>query len=231
MDTRDFPLSSTTKRAILSAIFDHDPDPDTYSEIPVSSEGYFYYYRKVVEGSEAYSPIETHRDIVKLISLFKRYDGTRSSIETEIGKSLLEHELDDRNDIIEESISLAVRLLLMVPTGSLPSAGRSITVSGETKLSWKEGTIKDLVNNEIMRQNSMKESVKLEKIFNAQNLERIAGVEIRWTSNLADHLRMRDDDSAVEVFHHASFLRFHQSWYCHPPSFDPSYKHKPEIDS
>jgi hypothetical protein len=61
-------------------------------------------------------------------------------------------------------------------------------------------------------QKNMSESVKLEKIFNARNLEHIAGIKVRWTSNLADHLRMRDDDTAVELFHYASFLRFHQTW-------------------
>ncbi|KAF8854411.1 hypothetical protein BDZ45DRAFT_597067 [Acephala macrosclerotiorum] len=56
----------------------------------------------------------------------------------------------------------------------------------------------------------MTEQVKLEKIFNARNLEQIGGIKIRWTSNLADHLRMRDDDTAVELFHYVSFLRCHQ---------------------
>jgi hypothetical protein len=70
----------------------------------------------------------------------------------------------------------------------------------------------DLVNTQIAPQTMMRENVKLEKIFNARNLERIAGIEIRWTSNLVDHLRMRNDDTAVEIFHYASFLMFHQNW-------------------
>jgi hypothetical protein len=31
-----------------------------------------------------------------------------------------------------------------------------------------------------------------------------------WTSNLADHLLMRDDDTKVILFHHACFLRKHR---------------------
>jgi hypothetical protein len=50
------------------------------------------------------------------------------------------------------------------------------------------------------------ETVKLEKIFNARNLGRIAGIEIEWTNNLADHLRLTDGDKKVAIFHHASFL-------------------------
>jgi hypothetical protein len=99
----------------------------------------------------------------------------------------------------------------MIPIGGFLTMGRSITLSGETKLNWSDGTIKDLVNKEFVPQNRMKESVKLEKIFNAMNLEQIAGVDIRWTSNLADHLRMRDDDNAVEMFHYATFLKLHQN--------------------
>ncbi len=51
------------------------------------------------------------------------------------------------------------------------------------------------------------ENVKLEKIFSALNLGRIAGMEIQFTNNLADHLRvMSEDDKKVAIFHNASFL-------------------------
>ena len=41
---------------------------------------------------------------------------------------------------------------------------------------------------------------------NQANLEKIAGIQVRWTSNLADHLALRDDDKKVMLFHQASFL-------------------------
>ncbi|KAH6675929.1 hypothetical protein B0J14DRAFT_477619, partial [Halenospora varia] len=56
-----------------------------------------------------------------------------------------------------------------------------------------------------------KEAVKLERIFNATNLEQIAGIEVRWTSNFADHLRMRGDDKAVGIFRYATFLKLQQN--------------------
>ncbi|KAH8586936.1 hypothetical protein B0O99DRAFT_527766 [Bisporella sp. PMI_857] len=99
----------------------------------------------------------------------------------------------------------------MVPTGGFATVGRSIALSGETKLSWNDGTIRDLIRTEFVAQNSMKEPVKLERIFNATNLEQIAGIKVRWTSNFADHLRMRDDDKVVEIFHYATFLKLHQN--------------------
>jgi hypothetical protein len=215
MDSLDFPLSSKTKQAILCIIFDYNSDGAIDPAVYMSNDSYFSFYRRVVESSRAHLTLKTHQDVANLVSLFKRPEAVRNSIEDILRGRLLDYALEDREEILENWISLAVRLLLMMPTGGLLTTGRSITLSGETKLNWKDGTVKDLANREIVRQITLKESVKLEKIFNARNLERIAGVEIRWTSNLADHLRMRDDDTAVEIFHYASFLRFHQNWY-HP---------------
>lgn len=100
----------------------------------------------------------------------------------------------------------------MIPIGPFLITGGRITVSGETYLPWKEGTITEFVSGVFSPQTCVKERVKFEKGFNARNVKLIAGIEIRWTSNFADHLRMRDDDTAVEIFPYASFLRFHQNW-------------------
>ena len=54
--------------------------------------------------------------------------------------------------------------------------------------------------------------VKLERLFNARTIERIAGIKITWTSNLADHLRLLDDDTGVVIFHNA-FLKKMESRY------------------
>lgn len=37
-------------------------------------------------------------------------------------------------------------------------------------------------------------------------MERIADITIYWTDNLADHLRMVEDDRVVAIFHYATFL-------------------------
>jgi hypothetical protein len=39
----------------------------------------------------------------------------------------------------------------------------------------------------------------------------MAGLEIVWTDNLADHLRLTDDDTKVHIFHHASFLEIQRT--------------------
>ncbi|TVY85451.1 hypothetical protein LSUE1_G000134 [Lachnellula suecica] len=143
--------------------------------------------------------------------LFKQPDATRNSIEAEVTRKLAGDERDEAEEILSDSINLATRLLLMMPTDGSVSSRRYVTVSGETKLSLRDGTVKDTLNEEMKAQIFLEERVKLEKIFNARNLQRIGGIKIRWTTNFADHLRMREDDTAVEVFHYASFLQFHQN--------------------
>jgi hypothetical protein len=56
-----------------------------------------------------------------------------------------------------------------------------------------------LTNRSIIR-------VKLDRLFIARNLERIAGLKIVWTDNLSDHLRLMRDDTEVTIYPHASFL-------------------------
>jgi hypothetical protein len=221
MDSRDFPLSSKTKQAILSTIFDYRLYGDRIPQSRTPNDSFFSYYKMAVEDIRAHHTTDTHQGTADLVRLFKQPDATRKTIENILRERLLSHELDDREEILENWITLAARLLLMVPTGRRVT-GKSIRVSGETKFDWKDGTMKDLLNSEIVPQTMMKESVKLEKIFNARNLERVAGIKIRWTSNLADHLRMREEDTAVEIFHYASFLRFQKNWY-YPGLFPESY--------
>jgi len=208
---RDFPLFTKTKQNILSAAF--KLDPAAAEELIRTSHGYFSYYQKCLESCRVNSLTNSHQDVIKLIRYCTQDAATRNSIEEQLRKKLLGDEIEEADEILEESIDLASRLLLMVPTGGYSAAGRSITLSGGTKFNWKNGTIKDLVSREFSSQSSMKQPVKLERIFNARNLERIAGVEVRWTSNLADHLRMRDDDRAVEIFHYATFLKLHKERY------------------
>ena len=211
MNGRSFPLCPRAKCSILNTIFDCKYEPGDFQNDSTLGEKYFEYYQNAVGNCRAHSTTDSHRKILDLVSLLKQPTATKSSTESTLAKKLPDDELDDSDDIIQDSINLAVRLLVMMPTGVFITRGRSVTVSGDTKLNWNEGTITDLITNELAPENHMREAVKLEKIFNARNIERIAGIEIRWTSNLADHMRMRDDDTAAEIFHYASFLELHRT--------------------
>ncbi|KAH8593924.1 hypothetical protein B0O99DRAFT_515010 [Bisporella sp. PMI_857] len=49
-----------------------------------------------------------------------------------------------------------------------------------------------------------KHVIMLDKKFNAFNIERKAGIKIIWTNNLEDHLCLKDEDTRLAIFHHAS---------------------------
>jgi hypothetical protein len=78
---------------------------------------------------------KTHNDIIELVRLLKEPEATRDSVGDILRERLTEEEAEEADDILEDSINLAVRLLLMVSTGGFLFAGRSLTVSGETKIS------------------------------------------------------------------------------------------------
>ncbi len=89
----------------------------------------------MVENSRAWSIAKTHNDIIDLVRVLKQPEATRDSVENVLRKRLLNEESEEVDEALEGSINLAARLLLMVSTGGYLSAGRSLTVSGETKIS------------------------------------------------------------------------------------------------
>ncbi|KAL5333741.1 hypothetical protein BJX70DRAFT_403294 [Aspergillus crustosus] len=48
---------------------------------------------------------------------------------------------------------------------------------------------------------------------------RVAGFKVELTTNLSDHLRLRDADKTISIFHHASFLMGHRKASIFPPGF------------
>jgi hypothetical protein len=75
-------------------------------------------------------------------------------------------------------------------------------------LAWEQGLpLRQFVSKAFEPRNVLiHERVKLDRVFTASNLTRIAGMKVVWTENLADHLRVLDEDSEVAIFHHASYL-------------------------
>ena len=52
--------------------------------------------------------------------------------------------------------------------------------------------------------------VKIPQSFTAAHLEQIAGIKVIWTSNLAGHLLLKDDDTKLMLFHQVSILQIHK---------------------
>ncbi|KAH6876356.1 hypothetical protein B0T10DRAFT_585433 [Thelonectria olida] len=110
-----------------------------------------------------------------------------------------EHCLEDAR---ENSLNLAVRLLLMLRMGAI-----KYQHCPRRCLVWDKGLPRDFLNQRFCEGPILNsDGVKLPKAFNGWSLESIGGIEISFTDNLADHLLLIEDDSKVLVFHYASFL-------------------------
>ena len=109
---------------------------------------------------------------------------------------------DPQDAKLNASLTLAARLWLSISIDSLPhffTPGYFIRWQGDQCLT-------DAVGKELSPKSQTTETIKLPKVFTAANLEKIAGIQVQWTSNLADHLSLKDDDKKVMFFHQASFL-------------------------
>ncbi|KAF2734545.1 hypothetical protein EJ04DRAFT_534787 [Polyplosphaeria fusca] len=111
----------------------------------------------------------------------------------------------EEEQMLEGSVRLASRLLTMTDIGPVPYG-----IQGSPSMDWVDGatSLKEFLATYFQESQPEKEvRFKFEQAFNAYNLRRYTGVEIVWTDNLADHLRLMDDDARLCVFSHVAFLR------------------------
>jgi hypothetical protein len=200
-------ISPQSKCAIVNAIWSTNFSPSDFRSNP-PADSYFRNYLKhcqpALRGGGNSTILVTHGDIVNIIQLLQEAHRDRIGLRTRIRETHAEP-LED--EALDNSIDLAVRLWLMIPIGIFSHA----VIPGQTVLPWTTGSISDILTENFNEKSILDTPVKLGKVFNAINIERIAGIRIIWTDNLADHLRMRDDDTGVCIFHYASFLRYHQA--------------------
>ena len=155
-----------------------------------------------------------------MIQLLKDPTTTREWVKVLLRAKLLGPDAGNSEDeVLGEIVYLAVRLWLMIDVGKLQHS----LVPGQKPLLWERGTLKSFIEerfglptgsnpNRIVR-------VKLDRPFTARNLERIVGVQIVWTDNLSDHLRLTMDDTQIAIYHYATFLEHHKDSTVFPPGF------------
>jgi hypothetical protein len=155
--------------------------------------------------------VRKHQHILNITDQFRELQ-PREDIKSNL-KHLFTTQSDREVEILNNSVDLAARLYLMMSIGD-----NKYAFSSGTSETWDEGNLKDFLSlyfNDPQRLSNS--GIKFEKSFNAYNLGRIAGIRVKWTNNLMDHLRMIDaDDRTVEVFHHVSFLK-HVKHQLFPP--------------
>ncbi|KAF1943745.1 hypothetical protein EJ02DRAFT_432910 [Clathrospora elynae] len=198
-------LHASTKEGIAHALWGPPPDLG-----PLHHEGdpfgaYWRFYRQECERAlldgGRHVLARTHQDILDVIAALKKgqlRDDIRKTLRLKLTRS---H--DNEEELVDRSIDLAASIWLMIDFGHMQYG-----FSGRRQLQWNSEPLADRVASSFSSPPSLgHKGVKLQRVFNALNLERIAGVEILPTTNLLDHLRLTDDDTRLYIFHYASVLK------------------------
>jgi len=100
------------------------------------------------------------------------------------------------------------RLLLMLDIGPGLPGDRTIN---QLPVPWEDdSTLPNFIANQFDGTKELVVPVRLERIFIAPNIELIGDIQIVWTDNLADHLRMSEDDTKVAIYSHSQFLKMNR---------------------
>jgi hypothetical protein len=217
-DIREPDLEVSTKCAILNTVWGSKFTTQHFARNEFVGGSYLRYYgeqcRNALHSQCVNELITTHEDILSIIQQLKDLNATREQVKNDL-RTLRPQ---DSEALLWESINLAVRLWLMIDVGELKHG----FVPGQKSLLWDHGTLKDVLEESFGLPTATPMRVvrvKLDRIFNARNLERIAGLQIIWSDNISDHLRLMVDDTRIAIYHHASFLEHHKDNPIFPPGF------------
>jgi len=202
-------FTSELKSAILKSLFNCKLKTVDFDQDHSLWRGYFEFYSEqcieILNSSIGTCPVKTHRDLIKLVRILKTPGTSREDIKDRLRKQMKEPDLPGIEESLNDAVDLAARISLMTFVGSFhfdPAEHRTLL--------WKDSDIQTLIRTEFTIPQLPTQNVRMEKLFNARNLQQIGGINIDWTNNLADHLLMHDDANMVSIFHHASFLKLHQ---------------------
>lgn len=113
---------------------------------------------------------------------------------------------EDEDDVLNGRMDLAARLVTM-------SSVETFEFFGETESDhcpWPDSKgLADLMSARYAWQDKLGiGNLRLQKTFTIMNLSRIGGLEIVWTWNILDHLKLTEDDTKVHIFHCMSCLHW-----------------------
>ena len=199
MSSLSGPLPVATKTEIIHQFWGSQPD----LEIP---EAYWSFFDLECEwGLRNISHAWTPRDLIETVTSLK--SGHLRHETQKLLRQKLTNVHENELELIDKTIDLCARLLLMIDFYQY----RAFSFTDRRMLIWTSGTLQACVSLGFSRKYSLEhKNIKLERTFNAESLEKYAGIRVEPTTNLLDHLRLYDDDTLLHIFHQASFLK-HQA--------------------
>lgn len=197
-------IDQITRSAIIHELWPNSPHSPTKE---YDWDSYFLYYLKqchhALHDQGKHLLARTHQHILDIKHLLEEHT-PKEDIKSRLRPLFATSKQADQDEILNNTIDLAVRLYLMVNVGTSKYA-----ITRETQLTWAHGDLETLLTKHFNEPQVLgNANIRLDRAFTAYNLNRIAGIKVQWTDNLADHLRMIDDeDKIVAVFHHVSLLK------------------------
>ncbi|OAQ58072.1 hypothetical protein VFPPC_11385 [Pochonia chlamydosporia 170] len=204
------PLDDATRRDIVNSFWPTDTLSRT-QQADCVWDSYFQYYTRqchdalIDQGQYVFA--RTHDDIIDIVRQLEQ-SSPRMVLRQNLRSRLALRGRPNEDDIIDGTIDLSARLYAMVNI-----AIKNPVISRQTQLRWESGSLQDFLHDYFSEPPQLGgESIRLERMFTAMNLERIAGIQFKPTDNLGDHLRMIDEEEKiVAIFHCVPFLRQQQS--------------------
>jgi hypothetical protein len=188
--------------ALINNLWQYDIAIGNGNSIPdYRFDSFFEYYEQqcipALHDGRKQMLIQTHQDLVDIVQELRDEQALRSSIHEKLQPRLSALGTLDEHELLCDAINLAARIWLMTFVGAF----RNVAGPSQRALQWEQNeSLASLLSREFSDQAQITESAKLERLFVAQNIEQIGGIKIKWTSNLADHLRLIDDDKRVAIF-------------------------------
>ncbi|MCJ1273765.1 hypothetical protein MMC21_001558 [Puttea exsequens] len=215
---------SYLRNAFLCAVFDVRLSVVAMEAIDSGYQSFFDRYALLCSLAAAKNrEIEyiTHWELTDIIRLMKEDSHTRIQIVTcvtTLWYSLNSEAYDkpsreayEKPDMMATLFDLAASLCLMMSIGMFPG-----DISYDDPVFWGISQSRSEFLEQVFSQKyESEEKVKLPQSFTAAHLEQIGGIEVIWTSNLADHLLLKDDDTKLMLFHQVSALSLYKA---PPPS-------------
>jgi hypothetical protein len=217
VDVTECPIANEERSDIVNHLWQSNI-PITPTNVDTWSS-YFTFYaeecRVLLRAGGEYAAIKTHWDLVriarkldircsksethdKIHEILEKRDEERRSAGLQPWKK------EEKDQIVEGSVRLVVRLFAMVDIGPISKS----EIVGPTHLEWSNAALSldQLLDKHFKKSSSRPDTTKFGRLFNAFNIKRFTGINIQWTDSLANHLRLVDDDTTLCVFHHVTFL-------------------------
>jgi hypothetical protein len=215
----NMPLSLEGKATIISSFWNTMIRPGDFSTDLSEFATYFRYYEEQCKNflytctrSRHWVFTKTHRDVVKLGQLLQGAipgPTLRKPDILEAFRATIPASAPPATEqLLSDTIDFVARLMLMIDIEPVHSGRR---VLNQIPIPWDGCCLPELLSAQFTGQKELEVPVRLEHMFIAPNLESLGDIKVVWTDNLADHLKMSDDDTQVDVFSHIQFLRMNRN--------------------